>query len=128
MTNFIVFHNIIGEIQISHTFVTVHGKTYSNNFPCLSRIPFTTVCKPFEKICIRSNYLVTRSLERPTHSNDLVTRSLETPTHLNDLVTHLLETPTRSNNLTSCLLETATHSNELVTGLQETPTCWIKYM
>ena len=34
-------------------FVTVHGKTYSNDFPFLSRIPFTTVCKtlhPFEQL------------------------------------------------------------------------------
>ena len=30
-------------------FVTVHGKMYFNDFPFLSRIPFTTVCKPFEK-------------------------------------------------------------------------------
>ena len=59
--------------------MTVHGKTYSNDFPFLSRIPFTTVCKPFEKICNRSNDLVTRSLETLTRSNDLVTRSLETP-------------------------------------------------
>ena len=53
----------------------VHSHTYSNDFPFLSRIPFTTI-KPFKKIYI--------------HSNDFVTCSLETPTHLNDLATHSL--------------------------------------
>ena len=108
--------------------MTVHGKTYSHDFPILNRIPFTTVFKPFEKTCIRSNDLVTRSLETPTCSNYLVTRSLETVTRSNDLVTRLLETLSRSNDLTTRSLETATRSNELVSRSQETPTCWIKYM
>ena len=122
--------------------MTVHGKTYSNDYLFLSRIPFTTVCKPFEKICICSNDLVTHSLETPTRSNDLVTRSLETPTRSNDLVTCSLETltrsnnlvtcsletPTRSNDLITCSLETVTRSNDLVTRSQETPACWIKYL
>ena len=96
----------------------------------------------FEKLCVHSNDLVTRSLKTPTHSNDLVTRLLKTPTRsnnlvtcslktltrLNNLVNRLLETPTCSNDLTTCLLETVTRSNELVTHSQETPTCWIKYM
>ena len=140
---------------ITNIFVIVDRKTYSNHFPFMSRILFTTICKPFEKICIRSNDLVTCSLETPTRSNDLATRSLETPTHSNDLVTRsletltnsndlvsrsletathsnnlttrLLETPTRSNDLTTRSLETATRSNKLVTCSQ-TPTCWIKYM
>ena len=50
----------------NRVYVTVHGKTYSNDFLFLSRIPFTTVCKPFEKICIHLNDLVTHSLETPT--------------------------------------------------------------
>ena len=110
------------------TCVTMHGKTYSNDFPFLSRILFTTVCKPFGKICIRSNDLVTCSIETPTCSNNLVTRSFETPTCSNNLVTRSLETPSRSNDLTTRLLETATRLNELVTRSQETLTCWIKYM
>ena len=99
--------------------VTVHGKTYSNDFPFFSRIPFTTVWK---KNCIRSNDLVTRSLETPTRSNDLVTRSIETPTRLNDLFIRSLETLTRSNDFVTRLLETPTRSNDLVTRLLETPT------
>ena len=40
-------NNIFGEckINLAWTNVTVHWKTYSNNFPFLSRIPFTTVRK-----------------------------------------------------------------------------------
>ena len=120
--------------------VTVHGKTYCNDFLFLSRIPFTTVCKPFKKICTHLNDLVTRSLETPTRSKDLVTRlietltrsndlvtcSLETLTYSNDLVTRSLETPTCANDLTTHLLQTATRSNKLVTHSQEAPTCWIK--
>ena len=36
-------------------YVTLHRKTYTNDFPFLNRIPFTSICKPFEKICTRSN-------------------------------------------------------------------------
>ena len=117
------------------------GKRTLMTFLFFSRFPFTTVCKLFEKICIRLNNLVTRSLETPTCSNNLVTRSIETPTcskdlvtrsletltHSNNLVTRSLKTPTRSNDLATRSLETATHSNELITCSQETPICWIKY-
>ena len=107
-------HSEVSEQLWSNQYVTVNVKTYSNDFPFLNRILFTTVCKSFEKICIPSNDLVTCLFKTPTHSNDLVTRSLETPSRLNDLTTRLLET--------------ATCSNKLVTRSQETPTCWIKYM
>ena len=63
-------------------------------WPCMGKRTLTTFrfwagfhLQPFVNHCIRSNNLVTRSLETPTCSNDLVTRSLETPTRSNDLVT-----------------------------------------
>ena len=69
--------------------VTFHGKTYTNDFPFSNGIPFTSrlevVRKKFasvrttwvtrsKKVCIRSNGLITRSVETSNRSNDLDTR------------------------------------------------------
>ena len=63
--------------------VTVHGKTYSNDFLFLSRIPFTTVCKLFEKNLHPFKWLGhpfarnTTSLERLGHPFARNTNSFE---------------------------------------------------
>ena len=33
-------------------YVTLHGKTYTNDFPLLNGILLTTICKPFEKFSL----------------------------------------------------------------------------
>jgi len=91
--------------------VTSHAKTYSNSFPFLNGIPFTShlltvqniqICTcsnglghPFKKICILSNGLVIRSVETSTRSNGLVIcseknciHSVQTSIRLNSLVIH----------------------------------------
>ena len=104
------------------TYLTLHWKTYTNNFLFLNGIPFTSICKLFKNNCTRSNCIVIHSVKRTIRLNDLVTLLLETPTHFNDLVTRSLKIPTRSNDLITCSLETPTGLNDLVTSSPKTPT------
>ena len=101
--------------------VTFHGKTYTNGFPFSNGIPFTShleaVRKKFtsvrttwvirsKKVCIRSNGLITRSVETSNRSNDLDTRLVKTLIRSNDLVTRLVKTLIRSNDLVTRLVKT----------------------
>ena len=87
--------------------MTFHGKTYPNGFLFSNGIPFTSrleaVRKKFasvrttwvihsKKVCIRSNGLITRSVETSNRSNDLDTRLVKTLIRSNDLVTRLVKT------------------------------------
>ena len=92
-------------------FVTLYGKTYTNDFPFSNGFPFTSrLCQPFERLghpFARNSpfewlpHPLVRNINR---SSDLVTRSLETLNRANDLVTRLLKTSGRSNGLVICIM------------------------
>ena len=122
--------NGVVESCMSLSTVTFHGKTYTNGFPFSNGIPFTSrleaVRKQFasvrttwvirsKKICIRSNGLITRSVETSNRSNGFVTRSVKTLIRSNDFVTRLVKTLIRSNDLITRLVKTLIRSNDFVT-------------
>ena len=59
-----------------------------------------------KKICIRSNGLITRSIETSSRSNDLLTRLVKASIHSNDLLNRSIKTSNRSNDLLTRLLNT----------------------
>ena len=107
--------------------MTVHGKTYSNDFPFLSRIPFTTVCKPFEKkfasvqttwLPIHSKHQPVRTTWSPVRSKHQLVRTTCSPIRSKHQLIQMTWSPVRSKH--------QLRSNDLTTCSLETATCWIK--
>ena len=113
--------------------VTFHVKTCYNGFPFRTRlkeiyIRLNDLGHPFKKICIRSNGLITRSIETSSRSNDLLTRLVKASIRSNDLLTRSIKTSNRSNDLLTRLLKTSNRLNDLLTRSLEHPsvqTTWV---
>ncbi|MCV6576251.1 MAG: hypothetical protein OIF58_11000, partial [Cohaesibacter sp.] len=97
------------------TFVTSHGKTYTNGFPFANGKPFTTRVLPVLKnIAPVRTAWVTHAVEALTRSTGLITRSIDAPTRSHGLITRLAEAPTRLNSLTTRAVEAPARSHGLV--------------